>query len=486
MSTAAATHPQKSQGSTMTSAPKPASAAQPVGLQLPFHDIQEMIGNTPMLEFRRLDTGPCQLFGKMELANPGGSIKDRIGLSMISAAERDGTLKPGGTIVEATAGNTGLGLALVGLMRGYQVIVVVPDKMSQIKIDHLRAMGATVMLTRSDVAKGHPEYYQEVAERIAAQKGAFYANQFGNPNNFKAHYETTGPEIWEQMEGRIDAFVAGVGSGGTLTGTGRYLREKNPNIDIICGDPQGSIIADLANCGVMIEPGSWMVEGLGEDFVPPILDMKLISKAYTISDTESFHAARLLLQKEGVLAGSSTGVLLAAALRYCREQKRPRRVVTFVCDTGNKYLNKFFNDFWMVENGFLTRTEFGDLRDLISRRHSEHEDYTVSPEDSLANAFGRMKLFAISQVPVTENGSIVGIIDESDLLLAVRASPQAFKDPVRLHMATKLETLPPTARIDDLVPVFRAGKVALIKDDRNYYGLITQSDLLTYLRRRTV
>lgn len=439
-----------------------------------------------MLEFRRLDTGSCQLFGKLELTNPGGSIKDRIGLSMISAAERDGSLKPGGTIVEATAGNTGLGLALVGLMRGYQVVVVVPDKMSQIKIDHLRAMGATVILTRSDVAKGHPEYYQEVAERIAAQKGAFYANQFGNPSNFRAHYDTTGPEIWAQMEGRVDAFVAGVGSGGTIRGTGMYLREVNPNIEVICGDPKGSIIADLVNCGIMTTPGSWMVEGLGEDFVPPIMDMSLVNKAYTITDTEAFHAARILLQKEGVLAGSSTGVLLAAAIKYCREQRQPKRVVTLVCDTGNKYLNKFFNDFWMVENGFLTRTEFGDLRDLISRRHIEHEDYTVAPDDTLANAFGRMKLFSISQVPVTENGAISGIIDESDLLLAVRADSKAFMDPVRKHMATKLETLPPTASIDDLVPVFRAGKVALIKDDQHYYGLITQSDLLTYLRRRTV
>lgn len=451
-----------------------------------YSDVLEMIGNTPMLEFRRLDTGPCRLFGKLEFMNPGGSVKDRMGRSMIDAAERDGRLKPGGLIVEATAGNTGIALAMIGTLRGYRVKVVMPDKMSQEKIDHLKALGAQVVLTRSDVAKGHPDYYQDLAQRIAEKEGGFYVNQFGNPANAQAHYETTGPEIWEQLGGNVDAVVFGVGSGGTLSGTGRYLKERNPEISIVLADPKGSVLAPLVNTGTMIEPGSWLVEGIGEDFVPSILDLDLVTHAYEVTDAEAFHAARHLLRTEGVFAGSSSGTLLAGALKYCREQTTPQRVCVLVCDTGNKYLNKMFSDSWMIENGFIRRPEYGDLRDLIQRRHLDQEDFTVSPTDTLAVAHGRMKLYGISQVPVILDGRIVGIIDESDLLLAVNTDFANFKRPVESFMVTRLETLPPSANVRELVPIFRASKVALIADKDNYYGLITQIDLLTYLRRQSV
>ncbi|MCC6909216.1 MAG: pyridoxal-phosphate dependent enzyme [Phycisphaerales bacterium] len=451
-----------------------------------FGDVLEMIGNTPMLEFRRLDTGPCRLFGKLEYTNPGGSVKDRMGWRMIEQAEQDGRLKPGGLIIEATAGNTGIALALVGCLRGYRVKVVMPDKMSQEKIDHLKALGAQVVLTRSDVAKGHPDYYQDLAQRIADEESGFYVNQFGNPANAQAHYETTGPEIWEQLEGDIDAVVFGVGSGGTLSGTGKYLKEKNPKIDIVLADPKGSVLAPLVKTGKMIEPGSWLVEGIGEDFVPSILDLDLVTDAYEVTDAEAFHAARHLLRTEGVFAGSSSGTLLAGALKYCRAQQSAKRVCVLVCDTGNKYLNKMFSDSWMIENGFIRREEFGDLRDLIQRRHLDQEDFTVSPTDTLAVAHGRMKLYGISQVPVIRDRQIVGIIDESDLLLAVNTDPANFKRSVGDFMVTRLETLPPRADIRSLVPIFRASKVALIADAEQYYGLITQIDLLNYLRRQAL
>lgn len=307
----------------------------------------EMVGNTPMLKVSNMDTGPCELYLKLEILNPGLSVKDRIAISMIEAAEQEGKLKPGDTIVEATAGNTGLGLALVAMQKGYKLVIVLPDKMSREKLYNLRAMGAEVIGTRSDVNKGHPEYYQDVAERIATERGAYYVNQFANQANVKAHYTTTGPEIWEQMEGNIDAFVCGVGSGGTLTGVGQYLREQNAEVDLVLADPDGSILAPLVNEGKTVEPGSWLIEGIGEDFIPDTCNISLANKAYAISDKDSFTTARDVLQKEGILVGSSTGTLIAAALRYCREQTEPKRVVTLACDSGSRYLSKLFNDEWL-------------------------------------------------------------------------------------------------------------------------------------------
>jgi cystathionine beta-synthase len=316
-----------------------------------YSNVLDMIGNTPLLETSRLPTGSCRLFLKLECNNPGGSIKDRIALFMIRDAEQKGLIQPGDTLIEATAGNTGVGLALVAGQRGYKLKIVMPDKMSIEKKYCLQAMGAEVIMTRSDVTKGHPEYYQDLAESLARKDGGFYVNQFANTANYQAHYATTGPEIWEQLEGRVDALVCGVGTGGTLSGAGGYLREKNPNIDIVLADPQGSILAPLVQTGKPPEaPGSWYVEGIGEDFVPSICNLDLVSKAYTISDKESFAAARELLLKEGISAGSSAGTLLAAALKYCHEQHESKRVVTFACDTGNRYLSKLYNDEWMAKN----------------------------------------------------------------------------------------------------------------------------------------
>ncbi|HVR03322.1 MAG TPA: cysteine synthase family protein, partial [Polyangia bacterium] len=266
-----------------------------------------LIGNTPLVKLESFDTGPCELFVKLESQNPGGSIKDRIGLAMIEGAERDGHLRPGATIVEATAGNTGLGLALVAARKGYRLLLVIPDKMSQEKIFHLRALGADVHLTRSDVAKGHPEYYQDVAARLAREVGGFYVNQFENPANPLAHEKTTGPEIWRQMDGRLDAVVCGVGSGGTITGLSHYFARVAPDVEIVLADPAGSILAEFVATGKVGQAGSWLVEGIGEDFVPAIADLSRVRHAYTIPDEESLMTARALLRGEGILAGSSSG-----------------------------------------------------------------------------------------------------------------------------------------------------------------------------------
>src|SRR3954470_13231202 len=336
---------------------------------MPVASALDLIGHTPVLELTDLfDVGPCRLFTKLENTNPGGSIKDRIARAMIEAAEADGRLKPGGTIVEATAGNTGLGLAKVGLLTGYKLLLGGPDKMAREKIQHLRAMGVDVRITRSDVGKGHPEYYQDMAKVIAAKlNNAVFINQFSNPANPQAHEETTGPEILEQMEGQVDAVVVGVGSGGTLTGLGRFFAKASPETKMVLADPIGSILAPLVERGETIEPGSWVVEGIGEDFIPDNCDLALVSKAYEISDAESIATARLLLTKAGILGGSSSGTLLAGALRYCREQTEPKRVVTLVCDTGSRYLSKVYNDSWVAEQGLVARELHGDLRDLIAR-----------------------------------------------------------------------------------------------------------------------
>jgi cystathionine beta-synthase len=448
--------------------------------------VLELVGDTPVIQAQRLETGPCTLYLKLESQNPGGSIKDRIGLSMIEAAEKRGDIQPGDTLVEGTAGNTGIGLALVARQKGYKLILVVPDKMSREKIFNLKAMGAQVVLTRSDVAKGHPDYYQDLAERIARETpGAYFVNQFGNPDNPAAHEFVTGPEILRQMGGDLDAVVFGCGSSGTMTGLSRCFARQSPHTELILADPAGSILAEYINEGTLSEKSaSWMVEGIGEDFLPSISDFSRVKKAYSISDRESFLTARELLEKEGILGGSSTGTLLAAALKYCREQTEPKRVLVFVCDTGNKYLSKMYNDYWMLDNGFLEREPYGDLRDLILRPYSQRDTVVVGPNDLLVTAYQRMKLYEISQLPVMDGDELVGIVDESDVLLHVYGDEERFRDPVSTAMVSKLDSLDVKSPIESLLPLFDRGHVAIVKDGGKFLGLITRIDLLNYLRRR--
>ncbi|MDJ0777862.1 MAG: pyridoxal-phosphate dependent enzyme [Gammaproteobacteria bacterium] len=448
------------------------------------NSVLDLIGDTPIVKLSKFDTGPCDLFLKLELDNPGGSIKDRIAVNMIEAAEREGKIEPGGTIIEATAGNTGLGLGLVAAQKGYQLILVIPDKMSPDKIRHIRAMGVDVRLTRSDVQKGHPEYYQDYAKRLAAEiPNSYFIDQFSNPHNPETHEVDTGPEMLRQMDNDLDAVVVGVGSSGTVTGLGRYFHEVKPDLELIVADPVGSILADTINTGKTPKASSWLVEGIGEDFMPPICDISLVKKAYAISDREAFTLQRELLRREGIIAGSSSGTLLGAALRYCREQTEPKRVLTFACDTGNKYLNKSFNDSWLADQGLLERESHGDLRDLIARPADSGDMVTVTPDDNLITTYKRMRMFDVSQIPVMQDGNIAGLIDESDILLGIYEDKDSFQMKVGEVMVTDLELLPPSARIDAVVQLFKQDKVAIIAEDDRFYGLITQIDLINHLRK---
>ncbi len=449
-----------------------------------YRNVLDMVGRTPMLEVTHLDTGPCRLFLKLELANPGGSIKDRIGISMITEAEKRGELTPGDTIVEATAGNTGLGLALVAQQKGYKLILVIPDKMSLEKIFNLRAMGAEIVLTRSDVAKGHPEYYQDLGQQIAEEKGAYFINQFGNPDNPLAHEQTTAPEIWEQMNGDLNAVVVGVGSSGTISGMSAFFRDNNTGVKMVLADPEGSVLVDYIKTGEIGEKGSWLVEGIGEDFIPPICDLSEIGAAYTITDAESFAAARELLLKEGILAGSSSGTLLAAALKYCREQTKPCNVVTFACDTGNKYLSKLYNDFWLEDQGFVQSEIHDDLRDLIGRRHDERATITVGPGDVLTTAHNRLRNAGISQLPVMDDGRLVGVLTEDDIMRFAFGRPELLRSPVADAMQSSFVTLDRTTPVNNLVAMLEVRSCAAIMDGEQFLGLITRADVLNHLRKQ--
>ena len=449
--------------------------------------VLDLIGQTPLVEITRFDTGPCRLFVKLESANPSGSIKDRPARAMIEAAEADGRLKEGGTVVEATAGNTGVGLALVASRKGYRTALVVPDKMSREKILHARALGAEVITTRSDVGNGHPDYYQDLALSIAAKTpGAFYANPFENPANPASHQATTGPEIFEQMGWDVDAVVVGVGSGGTLTGVGRYMAKASPKTAMVLADPSGSVLAPFVETGVMGEAGSWAVEGIGEDFVPPNCDLSLVRKAYSIDDPESFAASRDLLRKEGILAGSSSGTLLAAALRYCREQDQPKRVVTFVCDSGAKYLSKVFNDAYLAQEGWLGRARTGTVRDLVINRFDEGSEIFVRPNETVASVFARMRTADVSQLPVIEEERVVGLVEESDLLDSLVAAGEdrgkVFKKRVGEIMTSRVETISADAPVSELVPLFGRALVPLVMDGGKFLGLVTRIDLINHFR----
>ena len=446
----------------------------------------ELIGNTPMLKLKSLDTGPCDLYVKLELNNPGGSIKDRVGLSIIEEAEKSGDLQPGGTIIEATAGNTGIGLALIAALKGYKIILVIPDKMSREKILHLEGLGAEIILTRSDVAEGHPEYYQDVARKLASETpGSFLANQFSNPANPTAHRTTTAPEIWKQMGGQIDAVVAGVGSGGTLTGMAEYFKSQDPSICMVAADPEGSIISDAVLKGdYSYDGGSWLVEGVGEDFIPDTFEVSLMDDAETVSDKEAFEVLQIILKEEGILGGSSTGTLVAAAAKWCRKQTEHKNVVTFICDTGNKYLSKAFNKAWLHDNNLLETEKFGDLRDLINRRADKGEMISVSPTDTLLVAYNRMRASDISQIPVINNDKLMGLLDEEDLLFTVSKDSEAFSNKVSSHMIEKLDILQFVASEDELLSVLSEGKVAIIYANETFIGFITKVDLINYYRNK--
>ena len=318
-------------------------------------ELIDLIGNTPIIQVKRLDTGKCNLFLKLENMNPGYSIKDRVALSIIDNAEKDGLLNQDSTIVEASAGNTALGLALIARIKGYKATVVILDKMNENKIFHLKAIGAKVITTRSDVGPDHPEHYVNIAKKVASETpNSFYASQFTNMNNPLAHELTTGPEILSQLDNKVDAVVCGVGTGGTISGLGKFFSENSPSTEMVLADPEGSIVKDAVEKNDIKEADySWLVEGIGEDFIPDTLELKYIKKAYSISNKEAFDTIRKLANTEGIIGGSSSGTLIAAAIKYCKDQKIEKNVLTFVCDNGEKYLNTAYNETWLKEKNLI-------------------------------------------------------------------------------------------------------------------------------------
>jgi cystathionine beta-synthase len=450
-------------------------------------NVLDLIGNTPLLRLNhRLARGirPA-LYAKLEYLNPGGSVKDRIGLRMVEEAERSGLLKKGGTIVEPTSGNTGVGLAMVAALKGYKTIFVMPDKMSAEKIALLKAYGADVIVTPTNVPRESPDSYYSVADRLAREiPGAFQPNQYYNPNNPISHYETTGPEIWRQTGGKIDVFIAGVGTGGTISGVARYLKERNPRITIVGVDAEGSLYT-----GKEVKP--YKVEGVGEDFIPGTVDLNLIDEWETVGDRESFLMCRRVAREEGILVGGSCGLALAGALRYARRIREDKIIVVLLPDSGRGYLSKIYNDDWMRDQGFIDR--FGERREVGQLVPDGSRVICAGTTETVREAIERMHRHGISQMPVVAGrstdeelapnlASIVGVIEERSLLEKVFRNPETVDAPVSTVMDEPLPFVDARDDVETLFPLFTdGGNGAVVVRDDAPVGVITRSDLLEFV-----
>ncbi|MBI5503024.1 MAG: pyridoxal-phosphate dependent enzyme [Deltaproteobacteria bacterium] len=445
----------------------------------PAGSILECVGSTPLVELKRLgsDTG-ARFLVKVEAQNPGGSVKDRIAMAMVTDAEREGRLRPGGTIIEATAGNTGVGLALVAAVRGYRCIFVLPDKMSREKIALLEAYGAETVIVPTSVAPDSPHSYNSVADRLAREiPGAFRPSQFSNPSNPDVHYRTTGPEIWEATGGKLDAFVAGAGTGGTISGVGRFLKEKNPAIRVVLADPEGSILSGDA-------PRSYKVEGIGEDFIPATFDRQAVDDFVRVPDRESFRIARRLAREEGILSGGSSGTALAGALRYAERLPRGATLVVLLPDTGRNYLSKMYSDDWLREQGLLdgpSPARKATLADLLARKAGGGVVLAIDAGRPIRDAIRMMKECEVSQLPVTADGRVVGQVDEVSLLQALNRGGQPGSTSVRDAMGLAPPALEPGVSVEEAFRVLLSGHSGiLVAENGEPRGFVTRIDLVRF------
>ncbi len=443
-----------------------------------FINILEAIGKTPLVKLNNITKGiKAKIYVKPEFLNPGGSIKDRIGLRMIEAAEKEGRLLPGGTIIEATAGNTGVGLALVAAIKGYRSIFVMPDKMSQDKVNLLKAYGAEVVITPTSVAPDSPESYNGVADRLAKEiPNSFRPNQFENPNNPLAHYLTTGPEIWEDSKGKLDVFVASMGTGGTISGAAKYLKKKNPDIIVVGADPQGSILSGDS-------PKAYKVEGIGEDFIPKTFNRQLVDEMIRVSDKESFNTARRLAREEGLLVGGSAGTAIAAALKYAQRLEEPKYIVVILPDTGRNYINKIYSDQWMQENGFWegSETEAIKIKDVLAEKKGLAPLISVSPKDTLVKAILLMQDNNISQLPVVDGENVVGSLNEASLMHLLHDGIKFEEQEISAIMGKPMPILDEGVDIAEGYRLLLSGATGIIvKREGLPVGLITRVDLVNH------
>ncbi len=458
--------------------------------RMPYDDVLQTIGWTPLIRLNRVTQGiATPVYGKAEFFNPGGSVKDRIGLPIIERAEREGKLKPGGTIVEGTSGNTGIGLAIAAALKGYQCIFTMPDKMSQEKVRLLKAFGAEVIVTPTAVPPDHPDNYVMMAKRIASElPNAILANQFYNDANPQAHYETTGPELWEQTAGRITHFVASAGTGGTITGAGRYLKEKNPAIRIVAGDPTGSILAEYwrSSGKAKIEGTPYKVEGIGQDKLPGTLDMSVIDDYRTVSDRDAFAMARRLTREEGLFVGGSAGLIAHVALQVAREVNDPHAlVVTFLCDTGERYLSKLYNDDWMRENQLLApdRVRIADL--LGAKPDHGPGVVSVGTGATVRQALRLMNLHDVSQLPVIEGNNCVGSVSEGVVSAKALEDTMLLDATVSDVMDAPFPLVESGQSLDSVVKLLtKSNPAVLVRSQDRISGIVTRSDVLQFLMAR--
>ena len=443
-----------------------------------YNNILETIGKTPLVKLNNITKNiKSKIYVKVEYFNPGGSVKDRVGISMIEAAEKEGLLKPGGTIIEATAGNTGVGIAIAASIKKYRTIFILPDKMSEDKIALLKAYGAEVIITPTSVPPDSPESYNGVAERLSKEiKGAFRPNQFMNKYNPIAHYLTTGPEIWEDTEGKIDVFVAGIGTGGTISGIGKYLKEKNPNIIIIGADPEGSILSGDS-------PKPFKVEGIGEDFIPKTFNNQIVDEMIRISDKESFNTARELARLEGLLVGGSSGTAVAAAIKFARRLDVSKYIVALLPDTGRNYINKIFSDKWMLENGFFEKnvSKTKKIKNILESKIDFPKIISISSKEPLVNAINIIKKYSISQLPVIDDKKLVGSLNEASIMKIVKDNSN--------YPGLKIASVmgKPLPKLDEDLDVLEAYRILLtdasgivVTRENIPVSVITRTDLINF------